>query len=231
VHRWIAVVLALFMAVIGLTGSILQTILAIYGEPSGPGGVYSAAARVPSWVLDLRRVVLQVHTGFLAGLAGTYYGMACGLGLLFFSLSGLWMFVRMYRARFRCGERFPFWRDGRGAVSARVLHRWLAAGLVVFTLLVSFTGTSLDFDFARHGMIPESDSARPARAATPPPSDAHWHQLNFSVHKLDFLGPAGHCFGIVLGTGLAIFALTGLLVYLSMRARRAKTGLSGLFWR
>ena len=35
-HRSIAIVLVLFITVIGLTGSFLQGVLAVYGEP-GPG--------------------------------------------------------------------------------------------------------------------------------------------------------------------------------------------------
>lgn len=236
IHRWVALVLAVFMAMIGLTGSILQAIVAVYGDPSGPGDTYPAAAHVPGWAMTLQHVVLQIHTGFFAGMTGTYYGMACGLGLLFFSVSGLWMFVQMYRQRFRRGGRSLFWSDGATArVSARALHRWLAVGLGLFALLVSFTGTSLDFDFARHHMIPMIPGAPPqgATAVTPPapsPSDMRWHSLNFSVHKLDFLGLPGHCLGIVLGAGLATFAITGLWMYLSMRRRRVQAGRQGLFW-
>lgn len=229
-HRWLALVFVLPMAIIGVTGAILQAILAVYGEPAGPGGTWPASAMVPNWVVSLHDVVLKIHTGFFAGVAGAWYGLACGVGLLFFSISGVWMLAKMYLARFPRGGRSPFWGGGS---SMRALHRWLAAGLGAFALLVSFTGASLDFDFVRHDQVPGNGlppSLHGTATLPPPPSGAHWHVLSFSLHKLDFLGVLGHGLGVVLGAGLATFAVSGLWMYLSMRRRRARAGQRGLFW-
>ena len=66
IHRGLALVLALFIIIIGVTGSLLHGIMLLYGD-AGPGGNVTSQ---PDAVRNLREAVLQIHTGFVADLAG-----------------------------------------------------------------------------------------------------------------------------------------------------------------
>jgi uncharacterized iron-regulated membrane protein len=237
IHRWIALALVLFIAAIGTTGAILHGILAIYGD-SAP----TENGNMPASVAAFRQLLFKIHTGFLIGVPGAYYGLICGLGLLFFSISGLWMYLNLYRSRSGLGRKGLFWTTKKGNDAAlRSLHRWFTVGLVLFTTIIAFTGSSLDFDFVRNNMIPGS-GPRPGGGGPggpggpggspggPPPSGAGWHELNFTIHKLSFLGTAGHVLGVFIGLGLVTMAISGLWMYLAMHARRTRAGQKGLFW-
>ena len=233
IHRWIALVLVLFITIIGITGGILQGIVMVYGDVR-PG----SNPDEPAWLNVLQRELVQIHTGFLAGVPGAYYGLICGLGLFFFSISGLLMYLKLYESRSQLGRKSLFWVTKTGTdASVRSLHRWFTVGLVAFTTIISFTGASLDFDFVRNNMIPGSgpppggpDGGPAGPPPGPPPSGAGWHELNFTVHKLSFLGTFGHFLGIFVGFGLATMAISGFCMYLAMHARRAKAAQKGLFW-
>ena len=241
IHRWIAVVLAVFMLTIGITGTILQFIIAIYGEPiPPPGGGPPLYSNMPPLVASIQQVTFGIHTAHYIGALGAWYGVICGLGLLFFSISGLWMYLALHRARGSMGRQGLFWRTKIGTdATVRSLHRWFAVALVLFTTMLSFTGGSLDLDFGRNGMTPPGGGGGPGGPrgggpGGPPgggqPSGAAWHELNFTIHKIDFLGSFGHWLGVVIGLGLTTFAITGICMYFSMHARRAKAGQKGVFW-
>lgn len=257
IHRWIALFLAVFMFAIGITGAILQLLFSIYGEPAPPGGGPPLSSNMPAALARFQGVVYGIHTMHYLGGYGTWYGIIMGTGLLFFSLSGLWMYLEMYRGRAQIGRRGVFWKGSTGAdATMRSLHRWFAVALVLFTAMLGFTGGSLDFDFATHGMTPpggnsgpgpgggpEPGAAAPAASTAPggpgmgrglpggvQPSGAAWHELNFTVHKLDFLGSFGHWLGVLIGLGLAGFAFSGIWMYCAMYARRAGIGRKRLFW-
>lgn len=54
--------------------------------------------------------VMHLHSGAAFGPIGTWLSIASALALLFFSFSGLWMYVQMWRARGRGGQkRALFW--------------------------------------------------------------------------------------------------------------------------
>jgi len=239
IHRWVALALVLFIATIGLTGSILQGIMMVYGD-GRPG----SNPNEPAGMVAFRQLLVKIHTGFLIGVPGAYYGLICGLGLFFFSISGAWMYLNLQRSRAALGRHSLFWATKTGAdATVRSLHRWFTVGLVLFTTFISFTGASLDFDFVRHNMIPGSGPGPgpapggppggpggPGGGEGPPPSGAGWHELNFTIHKLSFLGTFGHFLGIFIGLGLFTMAISGFLMYLAMHARRSKAGQTGLFW-
>ena len=52
----------------------------------------------------------QLHTGEMFGKWGKAYSIASGLALTFFCVSGLWMYVSMFRARMRVGRKTFFWK-------------------------------------------------------------------------------------------------------------------------
>lgn len=236
IHRWLGIVLAVFLAVIALTGTILQVIMVIYGD-TGP----RQAPGEPFWVVRLRDWAVTVHTGAFTGIAGVYLGILCALGLLFFSVSGVWMNLSLYRARAAQGRKALFWRTRSGSgASMRSLHRWITLPFGLFALLLSITGASLDLYFARYDMVPlppprtmhHNPGGAPRLAHPPgPPRDGRiWHDLSLSLHKLNFLGWAGHVLGVILGLALMAWVVSGTWIFLSLYKQRRKTGLPGLFW-
>lgn len=226
-HRWISLVLALFIIVIGSTGTALQAIMVVYGDP-GPARFH----HLPPTLGLIRVWLFNIHTLFFIGVPSAYYGMICGLGLLFFSISGIWMYLCLHRDRAALGRTGLFWGSKTGAGAAmRSLHRWFTLGLVLFTTVLGFTGANLDFDTARNNNLLWDTPlpGTPARLSHPSPPP-FWHAFNFDLHKLDYLGRVGHVLGVAVGLGLVFMAVSGLWVYVTMHTRRAKTGLRGLFW-
>lgn len=54
--------------------------------------------------------VMHLHSGEAFGPVGTWISIASALALLFFSFSGLWMYLQMWRGRSRGGQkRGLFW--------------------------------------------------------------------------------------------------------------------------
>lgn len=43
--------------------------------------------------------LVKLHTGEIIGDGGKVVGLAWGLGLVFMTLTGVWLYVKMYRAR------------------------------------------------------------------------------------------------------------------------------------
>ena len=121
-HRWFGLVVAIFMIVISVTGVILQVqVIAedhkgpppaiaaaqLHQEPpgehehAGPGGEGGG---------DLHGLVMHIHSGEYFGKYANVIGLVCGLALLFFSVSGLWMYWQMFNARARNGRSGVFWK-------------------------------------------------------------------------------------------------------------------------
>ena len=63
-----------------------------------------------------------------------------------------------------------------------------------------------------------------------PPRGQMWHDLSLTIHKLNFLGWAGHLLGVILGLALMTLAVSGAWMFLSLYKQRHKAGLAGLFW-
>lgn len=139
-HRWLAIVFGAFLVWISTTG-----VLSHVGEIANNGGLESEAERraeqglppaaepaLPpgfvcpetmtcrakrppqAWNVGLLH---RLHSGEALGPAGTIVSLLSGLALLFFSISGLWMYVELYRGRLalvRKGRKVPpgkwFWK-------------------------------------------------------------------------------------------------------------------------
>ena len=225
--------LAVFLAVIALTGTILQGIMVIYGD-TGP----QRAPGEPLWVVRLRDWAVTLHTGAFTGLSGVYLGMLFALGLLFFSISGVWMYLELYRSRASQGRRAVLWwtRAGKSAVM-RSLHRWITLPFALFGTLLSLTGISLDLYFARYSQVPlppprtaDGRPGGPPNLAGPPPGGRVWHDLSLSLHKLNFLGWTGHFLGVLMGIALLLLAVSGASMFVSLYQQRRKAGWTELFW-
>lgn len=51
----------------------------------------------------------HLHSGEEFGPAGVIISLVSGLGLIFFAISGLWMYIQMFRARAAKGTKGLFW--------------------------------------------------------------------------------------------------------------------------
>lgn len=217
-------------------GTILQIIIVIYGD-TGP----RQAPGEPFWVVHLRDWAVTMHTGAFTGISGVYVGIICGLGLLFFSVSGVWMNLALYGSRAAQGRKELFWwtRSGNGS-AMRSLHRWITLPFALFAILLFLTGASLDLYFVRYDLVPlPPPRTKPASSgrvpkfdgpALPPNGEHAWHDLSLSLHKLIFLGLAGHVLGVLPGLALLALVVSGTWIFASLYKQRRKAGLTELFW-
>ncbi|GAA3904319.1 hypothetical protein GCM10022276_23680 [Sphingomonas limnosediminicola] len=114
-HRWLATLFGVFLLWISATGLLSQI-----GELVNKGGFESearAAVAAPvappgfkcpdtmscrpkqkpgAWNLGLLH---NLHSGESFGPVGTIISIMSGLALLFFSFSGLWMYIQLWRGR------------------------------------------------------------------------------------------------------------------------------------
>ena len=109
-HRWLSVLFGIFMLWIATTG-ILSQIGSLVNEsraaaaprPAPPAGFVCPETmncrpkpQPGGWNVGLLH---HLHSGETFGPVGTAISLASGLALIFFSISGLWLYVQMYRGR------------------------------------------------------------------------------------------------------------------------------------
>lgn len=218
-HRWLALLLFVFLAFIGLTGAILQGITLGWGEFKPHGG------GLPSYIAPYRYYFYMLHTGGILGYKGNFYSIICGVGLLYFSVSGLLMYYNLYVSRRDLGRNGLFWQSSRGNDKQwRSMHRWLAVVMSAFMLLYALTSISLNIDYIRFGVFAGS---LPVPGQPPGGPGGQWHEFVDFIHKLDFLGNFGHFIGIFVGLSLSFFSISGIMMYFRLFAGRSKRR---LFW-
>ena len=118
-HRWIATLLGIFILWTAATGVITQiTRINTAAEREAAAAASRAAlpsrpAPPPSPNRKFLKLVTDLHSGEQFGLAGQLVSLVIGLAILFLAGSGLWMYIRMFRAR-AGKERSPsskwFWK-------------------------------------------------------------------------------------------------------------------------
>ena len=135
-HRWLSVLFGIFMLWIATTG-----VLSHVGEIVNNGGLESEAERraehglapapvagVPAdfkcpetmncrpkpqpgkWNIGLLH---RLHSGEALGPVGTIISILSGLSLIFFAVSGLWMYIELFRGRLAKVDRGGKVRGGR----------------------------------------------------------------------------------------------------------------------
>jgi uncharacterized iron-regulated membrane protein len=132
-HRWLAVLFGVFLLWISVTGVLSQIgSLANRGgfetEASEARAKAAAKAATPpgficpdtmscrpkpkptAWNVGLLH---HLHSGESFGPAGTIVSMLSGLALMFFSFSGLWMYIQMWRGRIARVEQGKKVRGGK----------------------------------------------------------------------------------------------------------------------
>jgi uncharacterized iron-regulated membrane protein len=118
-HRWLSISLGIIMLFIGVTGVMIQSI-AIVGDmnegdkpkiearagekPRGDG-----PAKPRSEAKKWEGFIKHLHSGETFGPVGVAISIIAGLALMFFAVSGMWMYWQMWRRRVQAGIRGVFW--------------------------------------------------------------------------------------------------------------------------
>lgn len=116
-HRWLSVIFGVFLLWISVTGVLSQ--IPLWGEVFGGGEEQEQKAamakatppgfvcpetmqcrpkRPPEGGLDIG-LLHHLHSGESFGPLGTVIATLSGLTMIFFSFSGLWLYVQMWRSR------------------------------------------------------------------------------------------------------------------------------------
>lgn len=113
-HRWLSVFFAIIMIWVAVTG--LLHYLAIWWPSAAPSAQALAAAAPPAgfvcpegWrcmpppagggLMSMLGLFHHLHSGESLGLVGEIIVMLSGIALVFFSVSGVWVYVQMWRNR------------------------------------------------------------------------------------------------------------------------------------
>ena len=112
-HRWLSVFFGVFLLWISVTGVLSQ--IPIWGEQFGGEEKHEQAAPAapPGFVCPESMtcrpkkpqgtwntgLLHHLHSGETFGPLGTVIATLSGLAMVFFSFSGLWMYIQMWRAR------------------------------------------------------------------------------------------------------------------------------------
>lgn len=121
-HRWVSVIFGVFLLWIAVTGTISQVLPLLGGEGDRPKAAQAEAK--PAFTCppdyncrpkpkpgDPRALVgffHHLHSGETFGPIGVAISLLSGFALIFFSFSGLWMYIQMWRNR--AGRRLkPAW--------------------------------------------------------------------------------------------------------------------------
>lgn len=112
-HRWLSVFFAVVLLWIAVTGVLSQIVplLGKGGSPREPAAASAAPAFVcpPDYICrpkpkagDPRALVgllHHLHSGESFGPAGVVIATLAGFAMVFFSFSGLWLYIQMWRNR------------------------------------------------------------------------------------------------------------------------------------
>jgi hypothetical protein len=122
-HRWLSVFFAVFLLFIAATGLLSHLAAWSRVEPSAAAAAPPAGFVCPEgWqcrpprgeqegLASLTGFFHHLHSGEEFGPAGEAISFLSGLALFFFSFSGIWMYVRMWRERARRSAKSRwFWR-------------------------------------------------------------------------------------------------------------------------
>lgn len=125
-HRWLSVFFGVFLLWIAVTG-VLSHVAELW--PTGETAAQEQARTAPpagfvcpeGWrcrppapqggLAPYTGFIHHLHSGEEFGLVGTVIALLSGLALVFFTLSGMWLYVQMWRSRAKRQARPRwFWR-------------------------------------------------------------------------------------------------------------------------
>ena len=131
-HRWLSLFFGAFMLWMAVTGLLIHfNDLTAGDEHDKPVAAVAAAAAPdatakPAFVCpadmncrpkpkggkgggqNFAGLIKHLHSGEIAGPVGTVLSILTGLALLFFAVSGIWMYVQMWRFR-QTRKLMPHW--------------------------------------------------------------------------------------------------------------------------
>ena len=109
-HRWISLFSFFFMFFIALTGLLLQLDLYISGHapPGSPPG--SDTPPLIEGYEGLHGILQDIHAGYVFGTAGRILSILLACGLLVLSVTGIVMYVRMYKMRKKGNRHGWLWK-------------------------------------------------------------------------------------------------------------------------
>ncbi|WP_298198386.1 PepSY domain-containing protein [Novosphingobium sp.] len=117
-HRWLVVFFGVFLVWISVTGVLSQVVPWFLPKPSPQ----VAAAQVPAGFVcpetmtcrpkqggrSVVGLLHHLHSGESFGPVGVFIATLSGLSMVFFSISGIWMYLQMWRNRSDRGLK-PGW--------------------------------------------------------------------------------------------------------------------------
>lgn len=126
-HRWLSIFFALVMIWVAVTGILHYVgvwwpegnpspeVIALQTPPEGWECPEGWRCRPPAGseggIRSMVGLFHHLHSGEELGLAGEIIVMLSGFALVFFSLSGLWLYIGMWRERAARGARHRwFWK-------------------------------------------------------------------------------------------------------------------------
>lgn len=121
-HRWLSVFFSVFLLWIAVTGTASQIVPLLGGDDDGqkaaqpqtkpavvcPPDYFCRPKPKPGDPRALVGLLHHLHSGESFGPAGVVIGTLSGFAMIFFSFSGLWMYVQMWRNR-RARALKPGW--------------------------------------------------------------------------------------------------------------------------
>jgi uncharacterized iron-regulated membrane protein len=110
-HRWISVFFGVFLLWIAITGTLSQIVplLTVGEQPQAEASAKPAFTCPPDYTCrpkpkpgDPRALIgllHHLHSGESFGPVGVAIGTLSGFAMIFFSFSGLWLYIQMWRNR------------------------------------------------------------------------------------------------------------------------------------
>ena len=126
-HRWLSLFFGIFMLWMSVTGVLSQIVPLVQAQPGGPdkgkGAPMAVSTLKPDFVCpadvscrpkqprgggNIVGLLHHLHSGEAVGPVGVLISTLTGFALMFFSISGLWLYVQMWRFR-KSRDLAPRW--------------------------------------------------------------------------------------------------------------------------
>jgi uncharacterized iron-regulated membrane protein len=118
-HRWLVVFFGVFLVWIAVTGVLSQVVPWFVAKPKPSASAMPAGFVCPETLVcrpkgggkSVVGLLHDLHSGASFGPIGVFVLTLSGLAMVFFSFSGIWMYVQMWRNRASRGVKPGwFWR-------------------------------------------------------------------------------------------------------------------------
>ncbi|MFT3905908.1 MAG: PepSY-associated TM helix domain-containing protein [Steroidobacteraceae bacterium] len=157
----------------------------------------------------LRNTVKMWHRGNVIGLPGQFIGLFTGLALIVLVVTGVWMYLQIWKARRRSGKGAFFW-TARESLWRR-LHRWISIVSAALILNLAVSGTvlawgeiQLNFFLFYHigvGPYPRPSPLPPVSASTLPAGIAAMLDITYGAAQQAVPGAAIKSIELVMRDG------------------------------